>query len=428
LEPNPGGGASSIPHPNSKRGTAPRWLAAAHATLIVAALAWGAWAIRGRHPIVDEKAHNAQTEMFRHGDFRLYVKKGETYPRNAMFPGFHLILAGMERTLGIDGVDAARSLCLLFAVLIPLATFMVARTLGYNPSYATVKAAQVFLLPCLFPFAFLVYTDAAGLMALLFALWATLRKKDILAGICALLAVFIRHNNVVFVAFLPALRLMDEFGWNFVAIPARNVAKRVWPYAIAIAAVATFVIVNGGPALDDPTSHIPRPNLTNALFALFCYGALFAPLILSRRKKISEWVSARPKTAACALLAVAVTAMTVSPTHRWNQMPWLLHNEILNWAFRDYYTRLVLAVVAAIAALSLAAELDTGNGRLLLFFSFLSLLPVQLVEPRYYIVPFAFATILRTPSTPKAEAVQTALFAALAIAAHLYHLNTPCVI
>ena len=404
-----------------------RFIPAVSAAVAAAALIWGAAAIRGHYPIVDEKAHLAQTEMFRHGDFRLYVKEGERYPRNAMFPGFHLILAGLLKAIGADGLDAARLACLLFAALIPLAAFLAAGAAS-DGTMAAFKAGQVFFLPCLFPFLFLVYTDAAGLLALLLALWATMRKKDLAAGLFALLAVFIRHNNVVFAAFLPALRLMDEFGWNFVAIPARNVAKRVWPYAIAIAAVATFVIVNGGPALDDPTSHIPRPNLTNALFALFCYGALFAPLILSRRKKISEWVSARPKTAACALLAVAVTAMTVSPTHRWNQMPWLLHNEILNWAFRDYYTRLVLAVVAAIAALSLAAELDTGNGRLLLFFSFLSLLPVQLVEPRYYIVPFAFATILRTPSTPKAEAVQTALFAALAIAAHLYHLNTPCVI
>jgi hypothetical protein len=221
---------------------------------------------------------------------------------------------------------------------------------------------------------------------------------------------------------------MDEFGWNFVAIPARNVAKRVWPYAIAIAAVATFVIVNGGPALDDPASHVPRPSLANPIFALFCYGALFLPLTLSRRRKISEWVSARPKTAACALLAVAVTAMTVSPTHRWNQMPWLLHNEILNWVFRDYYTRLVLAVVAAMAALSLATDLDTRNGRLILFFSFLSLLPVQLVEPRYYIVPFTLLALFRKPANAWAESAQTALFAALAIAAHLYHLNTACVI
>ena len=408
-------------------GDTPRWLSAIPPVLVLAALLWGAAAIRGHYPIVDERAHSAQTEMFHHGDFHIYIKEGEKYPRNAMLPGFHLILAGLLGITASDGLDAMRLACLLFAALIPIAAFLAAKALS-GGRLSTVKAAQVFFLPCLFPFLFLVYTDAAGLLALLLALWATVRKKDILAGAFALLAVFIRHNNVVFAAFLPVSRLAIDSGWNILGRPLRTLLKEVWPYSIAVCAVAAFVIVNGGPTLDDPSSHVPRPTLVNPLFALFCYGALFAPTILSERKKIAEWASAHRWTATITVAAAAATAMTISPTHPWNNMPWLLHNEILNWVFRDFSTRIVLACVSGAAALHLAATLHTPAGRLLLVFCFLSLLPVQLVEPRYYVVPFAFAIVFRKPADAWTESAQLALFAILAVMAHLYHIHGPCVI
>ena len=396
--------------------------------LVAAALAWGALAIKDHYLIVDEKAHLAQIEMFREGNLRLYVKHGEEYPRNAMYPGFHALVAATSKILGVDGKNAIRGLCLAFAVAVAALAFIIAKDLTGSDT-AALKAAQVFFLPVLFPFHFLIYTDTAGTAAILAAFLAALRKKDGLGGALALTAVLIRHNNIVFVVFILAYRIVDEFGLNPLRTPPRRLAAALWPYAVSAALVAVGVAVNGRPALDDPSSHVPTLSLVNPLFALFCFGALFAPVLLAARKETSEWISKHKKASAAILALICAASAFLAPTHPWNNLPWLWHNEILAWLFRDMAGRTVLAATASFAALSLAAlPLATNAARLSWIFSFLALVPVALIEPRYYILPFALATLLRKPRSMRVETVQLALFILVAVAGYLSTIYTARVI
>ena len=404
------------------------WRFTAPSALMAAALVWGALAIHGHYPIVDEKAHLAQIEMFRKGDFRLYVKHGEKYPRNAMYPGFHAMMAGTAKILGVDGKNAIRTLCLAFAAAIAILAFTIARELT-GPDTAALKAAQVFFLPVLFPFHFLIYTDAAGTAAILAAFLATLKKKDALGGALALAAVFIRHNNVVFVGFILAYRIVDEFGWNPLKTPPKRLAATLWPYAAVMTLVAAGVVINGRPALDDPSSHVPTLSLVNPLLALFCCGALFAPVLLAGQRGTSKWISKHQKAAATILTLVCAASAFLAPTHPWNTLPWLWHNEILAWLFHDGAGRTVLAATASFAALSLAAlPLTTNASKLVWVFGFLALAPVALIEPRYYILPLALLTLIRKPRTTWAETTQLALLVLLAIAGHLSQVYTARVI
>src|SRR4051812_21676792 len=61
--------------------------------------------------VLDEQGHDAQILSFLHGDFVLFKWPDESYPTNAMIPGFHALLAAIAHVTGLSSRRTFRLVC-----------------------------------------------------------------------------------------------------------------------------------------------------------------------------------------------------------------------------------------------------------------------------------------------------------------------------
>lgn len=340
----------------------------------------------------------------------------------------------------------------------------------------TAQTAAAFLFPLHFFFTFLYYTDVPSLLFTLACYLAVLQRRYRASAALGAAAVAMRQTNAVWVAFalasavldrcLPAAvqpggtragggkgarrssraagsKAADDGGGgeqratllSDAAVVLRRawaqrrpLAADLWPLATVVAAFAAFVVVNGGIVVGDKAHHAPVRHLAQPLYCLLFCAASLAPALASPRALASAALQLRagarrrPVSTAAALgLAAAAAAAAV----HWGTLvhPFLLAD---NRHFTFYLWRRVLNVTPWARYALLPAYLYSGwaaGARLahrgplwvagLAAASCLVLVPAQLVEFRYFTVPFYMLFLhMRTPSS-RALAATVAAYAAV---------------
>ncbi len=376
--------------------------------------------------ILDEKDHYGQIRIFHEGAFELYRRPGEELPKNATLPGFHAAAAAYAKLAGSCTPETIRIFNILAGIGAAVLAWITAREL-HGPDIALTRALQLFFLPVLFPFIFLIYTDVFSLMLVLAAFLACVRKKYIISGLFALAAVAARQNNIVFVLFLAAYSYVDAFGFKISSDRLRKHALELLPYALICAGFAIFAIARGSIAMN--RDHQLALSAGNILFSLFSCAVLFLPVHMVNRKRIQRRVSSRKICFFAVSAAILIAVMLYVPGHRYNRIPWLLRNEILSWLLRDIWGRTVFACAVLLAVSSLLSTKLAGRAGYLLYpFWLLVLLPHLLVEPRYYIIPFALLVLLRKKQNPYLEIALVLWFIIFSTAIHHMHCSSIYVI
>lgn len=408
-------GPTEAPSPRIHRGLL---LAVFAVTLAIAGWALHrAWALHDTL-ILDESGVHAQVRLFLEGRFELFRWPGQPYPASAMFPGFQGVLAAVAAVTGLDSPSALRLCTFGFSLGWAAVAYQVARQF-HAPDVALLRALQCYLLPIAFPYNFLMYTDVFSLLITFAAFWALLRERWILGGLLAFFSLLVRQNNVIFLLFLGGFTLVQAHGFRPRLEDALRHLRRCWLLVAGMIAFAVFVLVHGRVGLDAPNQQPTTLSLGNLAISLVTAGILFFPLHLARRPAVFGWLKTHRVATALLLLATLAVGLSYVPGHRWNLIPEMLRNRLIAVLTQDHAWRLLFAAAMAAVVLSVKVTPLVRPAAVLIYpFWFLVLVPVLLVEPRYYMSAFALFLLLRERDDPRQEITLCAWLAFLSVWLH----------
>lgn len=369
---------------------AKRWsLVFLFAALLVAAVV-GYMTTAQTWQLVDEGDNMVQIRMFLRGEFELFEY-------NATTPVYHAIVAGLAWLLGAPpSLNAMRLISLGLSFSAVAGFVLAARRLAV--AEAPLALGQFFFLPILFPFFFLIYTDVLSLGFLLFSIYGVLNRSEKLAGLAGILAVVVRQNQIVWLFFSFLLLYLLKNGFLLEWPRLKEHCRRCWLFLLGFAGFVLFVILNDGVAIGDQEMHPPFAfYLSNGYFSLFLFFFLFLPLHVGNFAQVCAlfrrhrwWVGG-----GLALL-FAIYLPTFTNTHPYNFVPGFLRNSLLHLATATLVAKILFFIPIASAILSLVVTpLKRRVFYLLYPFWFLTLVPVWLIEVRYYLVPYTLFLLFR---------------------------------
>ncbi|MEE4331372.1 MAG: hypothetical protein V2J10_10920 [Wenzhouxiangella sp.] len=391
-----------------------RWtdLAVLLLALIAAVLLMSA--IYPAEPMVDEHFHLGQIRFINSDEF---IRVPElTTPL-----GYHYSVALPARWLDIDSLTGLRAISAALGLLSVLLAWACVRR--SHDDGALMRAFQVLLCPLLWPFYFLLYTDLLSLAVVLLGLLLVLSKRYGLAGLIGIAMLGWRQSNVFWAALL-WLMALHQAGLGSVlsqlfdrprsdsaahlADSLRQALKATWPLVLPLLAFGVFLVLNQGVAMGDRAAHQfgARVYPSQVFFMLLTVWLVLLPLHLARLPEVIALLRRRPLIV-LALIGLFVLYMaSFSVTHFYNLgLPeFHLRNRVLGWLDGDWRWRALGFIGIVWALLTLAVtRLKTPAGYWLYPITLAALLPVELIEQRYYIVPAVFFLLLRERGRPAVE-------------------------
>ena len=355
-------------------------------------------------PVVDEILHGWLIRRTLSGAFSLADVARAQLP---MLPGYHFAVGWLADRFGTDLAVLRRISFALACGLIPAAIYA-ARAQGRDHWVA--RALQVLLIPWLPVMCWLVYSDAASMLAVLlgYGLWRAGRVWP--AGLLLAVACAVRQNNLVWALALAAIQWVEAAGWHprdwRVALP-RELPKLL-PFAAPVAVVATFYALHGSLVIGDPDKHPVGLHPTQVYFLAVVAVLLYAPDIArDLPRQAGLWIARvrgrRWLVFAGALLATVFYLATLENTHPYNQSLRMtggyadLDDHLIGWLDANLATRL-----AGFAALWVFAEYwierfwrgpRPVQSLGLLAASAVFLLPSWMLSFRYTLLPLAFLAL-----------------------------------
>ncbi|MEO6568324.1 MAG: hypothetical protein ABIO94_06135 [Opitutaceae bacterium] len=340
-------------------------------------------------------------------------------------PGYHFLviyLSGDAPTL-----QSARVVTLGLA-LAGLGAFAAAwrRRHGTHPGGATLLVA---LLPIIQPFTAMAYTDVPAMTFIFAAFWAYFSGKQVLAASALTAACLIRQTSIVWAGYLLVLTALDCFyprnsdseqrvrvRWG--AAFGRWIEEGRW-LLLLISVGVGIILYAGRFTLGTAHGNQLEPNLATIHFAgvlLLLFGLPFwaanaGAMLRDFRASMHSRMGRTLSLTALGLGVAAALAATYINRHVWNrELFWpdpastfvLLRNWPLVWIERIPGLRLVsgLVVIGVTAGLAylFGRQRCARELWLILPFGAALLLSNGLVEPRYFIPPFALALLFLEPS------------------------------
>ncbi len=364
------------------------------------------WGYRHHHVLIDERWHAPQVQRFSHGDFSLD-------PELAMTPGYHALAGAVIYLVGDDSLAMIRLVTLLGSFAGVVFFYRIVGQLW--PQERWVRTAQYAFFPLFFPFLFLAYSDVWGVVFLLGAVDAALRKK---AGWCALalaVAVVIRPPAILWGWLLWVMVAGDlreaKRGWPWL----QQVLRQTWPLLLVAAGFLAFVVWNGGVAIG-PREKVPVSCYPTNVWFFLGLVVIFFPIQCGRAVGVI-WARGR-RTVWRGLGIVVVLWLIFGATfhlaHIFNRinMDYMIHNIVLYQVATQPWARLV---ALAILPLGLAGWFFTPLAqerlRWMGLLAVVSVLVIPHIDPRYYLPACALFLAFREPLSRRVEWTMTVLYA-----------------
>lgn len=189
----------------------------------------------GTPPLVDEYDHALQIENFVKGRFELN-------PSLAMGPGYHVVMAAIAKICGRSDLDMLRLYTTFLSIVCVYAFYITSVQTG-NGSHL-IRTVQFMALPVIFPYFSLVYSDIFSLLNVLLCYCWQLKKRYVVAGIFAFIAVIARQPSIIWIVMFFA---MDYYADNGTKLSVTNILdslKKNWSYSLLMLLFVLFVIIN----------------------------------------------------------------------------------------------------------------------------------------------------------------------------------------
>jgi len=350
-------------------------------------------------PMVDEHFHHGQILFLLSGEF-------QRVPELTTPLGYHRAVAFLARATGVESVTALRA----FSALLGLScVFWVWLFLHRQASrLALIRSLQVLFCPLLWPFYFLIYTDLSSLSLVLIGvnlfaaglIWQT-------AAIGILMLAW-RQNNIVWSGLLWVAYCQSNWPMGNRLAVWKPFILRLTILALPMLVFAVFLWANQGVALGDHAMHrIGQALYVSQLwFLLLVVWLLLLPLHIACLPKAIDWLRERGWRVVVLALLPPVIFFSFDVTHPYNlALPdFHLRNGLLSWLDQDWFFLVLGALAMTWTVLTLiVSPLNGPLGRWLYPLTALALLPVELIEQRYYIVPVVLFLMLREPLGPRVE-------------------------
>jgi alpha-1,2-glucosyltransferase len=404
--------------------------------LVLAAVLVGCFfAVKDATYFGDEGYHFEQIELFLQGKWQMRESL-------TTIPGYHLFLAAIAFMTGHKSLLFFRVLNLCFSILSVFIFHRIARLLDRKTAF--VRTVQYVFIPILFPFFFLLYTDAPSLLLGLLSLFFLLRRRYALAGFTGILNIAVRQNSIIWLFFLFAMFLWEEYDRGILRLAPRFLHNFLLPYRprkklplkawrqisawfvflAGFALFAAFVWWNGGIAIGDKASHpFPGMHLGNVYFLLFLFFFLFLPTHLWETKAILLRMRSSKFVIPVFVALYIFFMFTFFNTHWYNQDLYsvFFRNRILVYFNLTLLLKTAFFIPVAWSVLTLLVTHQKRHDLFLLFpMTLLYLLPSWLIEQRYYFLPFAFYLLFRNGFSARREWIS--VLYAIAFTAVVYYI------
>ena len=237
------------------------------------------------------------------------------------------------------------------------------------------------------------------------------------SGAFAVLSVFIRQTNVVWIGFFFLLDYIDRFG---LTISMKSIIRHCRDdllYVLCFFLFMVFVFVNHGVSLAGKDMQpIGVVSLGNILFLFFLLFFILLPLHIYNFRIIAGMGKKILLVAGIMLGYVVIGMITFSNTHPWNQYPIFIRNVILTGVAGQSTAKFVYFLLGSITLGSLCVtRLNSKHTKLFSIVAFLSLIPYWLVEPRYAFVPLGLFLIWRVQQNLRIERILLIWFIMLSL-------------
>ena len=377
------------------------------------------WAVKilPDEQLADEGFHWTQIVTFINGgDFSTYI---------STMPGYHLCMTYLMKALSWMKVIPPESLpaarCLNWVLSLPalVCFYLMVRKSGEGNS--TALSLQLYLSPIIFPFFFLVYTDLTSLSLVLLSLLLTLERRHRLAATVAGISILFRQTNVMWLFLFWLLALSDTgFSSNLRtkglgALRPAEIAgplRKTYMFFMFCLLFAAFVVINGGVAMGDAESHSLKRLYPTQVFLLLCtLFFLFLPMHLKNVPAIWRMLKAQPLLPFLGTVLYAVYMITFDATHDYNYNEFYMRNWLLSWLRESALHRTLLFIPMLLAFYSLLLT-PLRERRYYWFYPvvIVYLLPIGLIEPRYFIVPIVLFMLFRKPLDERLEYLTAAIY------------------
>ncbi len=384
------------------------WYRAAAGTGVLLGLGGMLLYVGNGGPWADEQLHVKQILHFFDGHFRVD-------PNLAMIPGYHLAMAGLARLLDDSSLPALRACNAVFGLLSIAVFALILKRIHHRISPQRVVAYAFF--PILTPFFFLVYTETLSLLLVLVGLHLGLTRRYVVAGLICLLSMLIRQSNIVWLVMVPIVAHAEQGAFRLPRTALIGVLRSSWTFLLGVLAFVTFAVVNAGIALGGREAH-PSASLHtgNLFFMMFLYGLLFLPQVLHRSRQTLRLVGGNPSALLAGAAVLLLYLLTFENTHPFNTNwgDYYLRNQLLIHFTSTTPLKLLFFVPILLALFDIMAHpLERESFASVYVFIAIALLPLWLIEQRYYIIPFTLLLLFRREESPSVETITSVAYVLL---------------
>lgn len=366
--------------------------------------------IRDKNLFVDEEVHYLQIQRFINGDYYIY-------DIITVIPGYHFFYALLGKVFSVYSISGIR-LANAVIGMISVFVFLLLAMKIHGGKEGIAKGFQYAFFPILFPFFFLIYTDVLSLLLIFLMLYFILLKKYNIAGIFGILSFFVRQNNILWMAFVLGLVYVEKAGMKVELKNFLRVIKDCWSFILGFFMAIIFFIWNKGFVLGDKLMHEGGIYFGNVFFALFLFFFLFLPMNLGNFNKIKEFSRRNKWSWVVVLFIFLVYLWLFDVTHPYNfrGSDYFLRNVILQYFISGIVFKSLLFLPIAYSILSLCVvRFKRKEFYLLYIFAILSLLPLWLIEQRYYLIPFSLFILFKKEEKGWVEKLSILFYVVLSI-------------
>ncbi|HEX7026668.1 MAG TPA: hypothetical protein VF268_05460 [Gammaproteobacteria bacterium] len=383
------------------------------------------WAVKilPDEQLADEGFHWTQIVTFLNGgEFSTYI---------TTIPGYHLLMTYLIKALSWmnvippESLPAARCLNWLLSLPALVCFYLMVRKSGEGNS--TALSLQFFLSPIIFPFFFLVYTDMASVSLIMLAALLIMGGRYHLAAAVAGVSILFRQTNIMWLFLLWLLALHNSGFFD----AFRNVIgtekfkpgdcvrplRKTFIFPVLCVLFAGFVIANEGVAVGDVESHTLGAVYPTQVFLLLCtMFFLFLPMHIKNAPAIWRLLKSQPLLPFIGAILYAVYIITFDATHDYNYHSFYLRNYFLEWLRESTLVRSLFFIPMLWAFYNLlVTPLRKKSYYWLYPVVVLYMLPIGLIEPRYFIVPVVLFMLFRKPENDHLEYLSAAIYIPVSI-------------
>ena len=362
--------------------------------------------------IADELYHLSQIMLFKSSNYLII-------PELTMPPTYHLLIGGLSKVLGVDTFSGIRMVSASISFMAVILAWIYLNI--EKSSFPLLRSFQLFFSPLLWPVYWVLYTDIPSLITTILSLILLVSQRYFLSALVCLISLCFRQHNIFWVLLIWLMAMIQTGCWTRLLevfkSSAQSLVKKAMEatrkclastgmYLIPMISFMVFIYINGGIALGDRQSQtFGGVYLLQIFSCLFVLGLVLLPLHLSNIFKILVLLKKHYWLLILmgALFYFYMKTFRIVHPHNFPS-DYFLRNWLLYFLDGHFRYKVAAFGLIALSLLSLIVTSLRGRANYWLYpVTVLALLPVSLIEQRYYIVPFTLLMLFRQPKSLATE-------------------------